>query len=189
MTIPLQIGDIVRINAPTPEETSILSEIWDTITDNYIGKLAVIIDIEHRSNSFVTVVPCDENFELTIDGISELVDRVSGQQSQGEQGEMTGVATQLTLVREGLLRSCIISEEFPQPLGGSHIPFVGTTTSAEFTAFGTYSQNTIVAGSFISRIGLLREGLFIDFTNDGDWIRMTNITTDIIQIPRAFTTF
>ena len=69
MTIPLQIGDIVRINAPTPEEKSILAELYDAITDDDTGRLAVVIDIKHQSNPLVSVVPCDENFELTVEGI------------------------------------------------------------------------------------------------------------------------
>lgn len=72
MTIPLQIGDIVRINAPTPEEKSILAELYDAITDDDTGRLAVVIDIKHQSNPLVSVVPCDENFELTVEGIPEL---------------------------------------------------------------------------------------------------------------------
>ena len=179
MTIPLQIGDIVRINAPTPEEKSILAELYDAITDDDTGRLAVVIDIEHRSNPLVSVAPCDENFELTVKGIPEL--RVND--------VMTGVSTQLTLVREGLLRSCVISETFPQPLGGSQIPSVGTTTSIEFTVFNERSQNTIAVGSFIKRIGIFRKGIFVDFTNDGDWNRVTIITEGLVQPPRAFTTF
>lgn len=179
MTIPLQIGDIIRINAPTPEEKSILAELYDAITDDDTGRLAVVIDIEHQSNPLVSVVPCDENFELTIDGIPELP----------ANNVMTGVSTQLTLVREGLLRSCVISEAFPQPLGGSHIPSVGTTTSIGFTVSNERSQNIIAAGSFVKRIGIFRKGVFVDFTDDGDWNRITIITEGLAQPPRDFTTF
>jgi len=179
MTTPLQIGDIVRINAPTPEEKSILAELYDAITDDDTGRLAVVIDIKHQSNPLVSVVPCDENFELTVEGIPELqVNNV-----------MTGVSTQLTLVREGLLRSCVISEAFPQPLGGSQIPSVGTTTSIGFTVFNERSQNIIAVVSFIERIGTFRKGIFVDFTNDGDWNRVTIITEGLVQPPRASTTF
>ena len=169
MTIPLQIGDIVRINAPTPEEKSILAELYDAITDDDTGRLAVVIDIKHQSNPLVSVVPCDENFELTVEAIPEL--RVNN--------VMTGVSTQLTLVREG----------FPQPLGGSQIPSVGTTTSIGFTVFNERSQNIIAVGSFIERIGTFRKGIFVDFTGDGDWNRVTIITECLVQPPRASTTF
>lgn len=53
----------------------------------------------------------------------------------------------------------------------------------------THHQNIIAVGSFIERIGTFRKGIFVDFTNDGDWNRVTIITEGLVQPPRASTTF
>ena len=181
MATPLQIGDIVRINEPTEEELEILLTQGGEIACDYVDELAVVTDIEYQDNPLVSLILCDDAFALTVDGISELQ----------YQNEITGVMSQLTLVREGQMRSCVVSEELPYPLGGSRIPFVDSIVGAYFTIYDSYGRKTVHAGAFVDRIGLRRKGLFIDFIDGGHWIRVTNITADRIQPPGAnlFTTF
>lgn len=111
----LQVGDIVRVEEPTQEELNRLEKIsYVGRIRNLIGSYAVVTGVSRVNGSVVTLLPCDKEFTLTVDTIPEMT-----------YGDATTVlATHLTLIREGALRTHRFTKDTPDDLGGARLPLV-----------------------------------------------------------------
>ena len=123
MTI-LQVGDIVRVEEPTQEELNRLEKIsYVGRIRKLIGSYAVITGVSRVNGSVVTLLPCDKEFTLTVDTIPEMT-----------YGDATTVlATHLTLIRKGVLRSHRFTKDVPDVLGGVQLPLVGSAVDEHNT--------------------------------------------------------
>lgn len=165
MTI-LQVGDIVRVEEPTQEELNRIERIGyvERIRD-IIGSCAVVTGVSRVDGSIVTLLPCDKEFTLTVDTIPEMT-----------YGDATTVlATHLTLVRKGALRTHRFAKDIPGFLGGIRLPLVGSTVDEH--------------RAFVDEMQLFPWGLRvgIDPTFGGGY--PLYISTSCIEPVREFTTF
>lgn len=118
MTQTFQVGDIVRINEPTQEELNRIDRLsYVDHIRGLIGSCAVVTGVSRADGSVVTLLPCCEGFTLTVDAIPEMP----------YCHETTGLASHLTLVRKGVLRSHRFVKDVPDFLGGAPLPLVGST--------------------------------------------------------------
>ena len=165
MTQQFQVGDIVRIDTPTQEDLDKLERLSfvEHIRD-HIGSHAVVTGVAHADGSVVTLLPCGEEFTLTVDTIPEMMFCY----------ETKGIATHLTLVREGTLRSCTFSDDVSDVLSGAHLPLVGSTVNNHERVDGVH---------------LFPWGVRIDVTSTDGTSSSIGITVPLIEPALPFTTF
>jgi hypothetical protein len=165
MTQILQVGDIVRIEEPTQEELNRLEKIsYVGRIRKLIGSYAVITGVSRVNGSVVTLLPCDEEFTLTVDTIPEMT-----------YGDATTVlATHLTLIREGALRTHRFTKDTPDDLGGARLPLVGSTVNNHERVDGVH---------------LFPWGVRIDVTSTDGTSSSIGITVPLIEPALPFTTF
>lgn len=91
-----------------------------------------------------------------------------------ESYETKGIATHLTLVREGILRSCTFSDDVSDVLSGAHLPLVGSTVNNHERVEGVH---------------LFPWGVRIDVTSTDGTSSSIGITVPLIEPALPFTTF
>ena len=124
MTQQFQVGDIVRIDEPTQEELNRIDRLsYVEHIRGLIGSHAVVTGVSRVDGSVVTLLPCCEGFTLTVDAIPEMP----------YCHETTGLATHLTLIRKGVLRSHRFTKDVPDVLGGVQLPLVGSAVDEHNT--------------------------------------------------------
>ena len=162
----LQVGDIVRVEEPTQEELNRLEKIsYVRRTRNLIGSYAVVTGVSRADGSIVALLPCDEEFTLTVDTIPEMA-----------YGDTTAVlATHLTLVREGVLRTRRFAGDTPDGLGGERLPLVGSKIDGQ--------------RSLVDEMQLFSWGLRVGILPIGRVSYPLYISTSCIEPAREFTTF
>lgn len=165
MTQQFQVGDIVRIDEPTQEDLDRLERLSfvEHIRD-HIGSHAVVTGVAHSDGSVVTLLPCCEEFTLTVDTIPEMMFCY----------ETKGIATHLTFVRRGTLRSCTFSDDVSDVLNGAHLPLVGSTVNNHERVEGVH---------------LFPWGVRIDVTSTDGTSSSIGITVPPIEPALPFTTF
>lgn len=166
MTQQFQVGDIVRIDEPTQEELNRIDQLSyvDHIRD-IIGSHAVVTGVSRADGSVVTLLPCTEEFTLTLDAISEMP----------YCHETTGLATHLTLVRKSVLRTHRFTEDVPDALGGAQLPLVGSTVDEHHTT--------------IDEMQLFPWGIRVGIVPAHGVSYPLYIATSCIEPAREFTTF
>ena len=166
MTQTFQIGDIVRVEEPTQEELNRLEKIsYVGYIRKLIGSYAVITGVSRVNGSVVTLLPCDEEFTLTVDTIPEMT-----------YGDATTVlATHLTLIREGALRTHRFTKDTPDDLGGACLPLVGSTIDGQ--------------RALIDEMQLFSWGLRVGVLPIGRVSYPLYLSTSYIEPAREFTTF
>ena len=165
MTQQFQVGDIVRIDTPSQEDLDRLERLSfvEHIRD-HIGSHAVVTGVSRMDGSVVTLLPCTEGFTFTVDTIPEMMFCY----------ETKGIATHLTLVREGTLRSCTFSDDVSDVLSGAHLPLVGSTVNNHERVDGVH---------------LFPWGVRIDVTSTDGTSSSIGITVPLIEPALPFTTF
>ena len=166
MTQILQVGDIVRVEEPTQEELNRLEKIsYVGRIRKLIGSYAVITGVSRVNGSVVTLLPCDKEFTLTVDTIPEMT-----------YGDATTVlATHLTLIREGVLRSHRFTKDVPDVLGGVQLPLVGSAVDEHNTT--------------IDEMQLFPWGIRVGIVPAHGVSYPLYIATSCIEPAREFTTF
>lgn len=115
-----QVGDIVRVNKPTPEDFAAMEFAGFTYDcDHLVGKLAMVYLIEEVETTLVGLIPCDEDYEFKIHDLGNL----------SYDGLGFGIASHLSLVRESELRTYVLTETAQLPLVNQPIPLSGTRMS------------------------------------------------------------
>lgn len=100
----LQVGDIVRINEPTKQDIEDMEfEGCGYTFKDQIGKLAVVTRVECAEHTIVQLVTCTEDYEFQLSDTRQLY---------WSSGIWT-VTSHLSLVRESVLRTYILSEGIP----------------------------------------------------------------------------
>lgn len=166
MTQILQVGDIVRVEEPTQEELNRLEKIsYVGRIRKLIGSYAVVTGVSRVNGSVVTLLPCDEEFTLTVDTIPEMT-----------YGDATTVlATHLTLIREGALRTHQFTKDTPDDLGGARLPLVGSAVDEHNTT--------------IDEMQLFPWGIRVGIVPAHGVSYPLYIATSCIEPAREFTTF
>ena len=162
----LQVGDIVRVEEPTQEELNRLEKIsYVGRIRNLIGSYAVVTGVSRADGSIMTLLPCDEEFTLTVDTIPEMA-----------YGDTTTLlATHLTLVREGVLRTHRFTKNTPDGLGGERLPLVGSRIDGQ--------------RALVDEMQLFQWGLRVGIVPAGGVSYPLYISTSCIELAREFTTF
>ena len=166
MTQFLQVGDIVHVEDPTQEELNRLEWIsYIGHIRNLIGSYAVVTGVSRADGSVVTLLPCDKEFTLTVDKIPEMT-----------YGDTTTVlATHLTLIREGVLRTHRFTEDVPDVIGGVRLPLVSSTIDGQ--------------RALVDEMQLFQWGLRVGIVPAGGVSYPLYISTSCIELAREFTTF
>ena len=166
MTQFLQVGDIVHVEEPTQEELNRLEWIsYIGHIRNLIGSYAVVTGVSRADGSVVTLLPCDKEFTLTVDKIPEMT-----------YGDTTTVlATHLTLIREGVLRTHRFTEDVPDVIGGVRLPLVGLRIDGQ--------------RALVDEMQLFQWGLRVGIVPAGGVSYPLYISTSCIELAREFTTF
>lgn len=165
MTQQFQVGDIVRIDEPTQEELNRIDRLsYVEHIRGLIGSHAVVTGVSRVDGSVVTLLPCCEGFTLTVDAIPEMP----------YCHETTGLATHLTLIRKGVLRSHRFTKDVPDVLGGVQLPLVGSTVNNHERVEGVH---------------LFPWGVRIDVTSTDGTSSSIGITVPLIEPALPFTTF
>lgn len=116
----LQVGDIVRINEPTKQDIEDMEfEGCGYTFKDVVGRLAVVTRVECAEHTIVQLVTCTEDYEFQLSDTRQLY---------WSSGIWT-VTSHLSLVRESVLRTYILSEEIPKPLTSKPLPLVETHVS------------------------------------------------------------
>lgn len=156
----LQVGDIVRINEPTKQDIEDMEfEGCGYTFKDIIGKLAVVTRVECAEHTVVRLVMCTEDYEFQLSDTRQLY---------WSSGIWT-VTSHLSLVRESVLRTHILSEQTPQPLAGKPLPLVETHVSEPIDVddIKTIEANTIVD---IVSVGPNRiDIMFLTESADTEW--------------------
>lgn len=162
----LQVGDIVRVEEPTQEELNRLEKIsYVGRIRNLIGSYAVVTGVSRADGSIVTLLPCDEEFTLTVDTIPEMA-----------YGDTTTIlATHLTLVREGVLRTHRFTKNTPDGFSGERLPLVGSRIDGQ--------------RALVDEMQLFQWGLRVGIVPAGGVSYPLYISTSCIELAREFTTF
>ena len=109
----LQVGDIVRINEPTKQDIEDMEfEGCGYTFKDVVGRLAVVTRVECAEHTIVQLVTCTEDYEFQLSDTRQLY---------WSSGIWT-VTSHLSLVRESVLRTYILSEEIPKPLTSKPLP-------------------------------------------------------------------
>lgn len=172
----LQVGDIVRINEPTKQDIEDVEfEGCGYTFKDQIGKLAVVTRVECAEHTVVQLVVCDEDYEFQLSDTRQLY---------WSSGIWT-VTSHLSLVRESVLRTYILSEQTPQPLAGKPLPLVETqmSESIDVDDIKTIEANTIVD---IVSVGPNHiDIMFLTESADTEWYE---VPADVF-VEYCFTTF
>ena len=110
-------------------------------------------------------IPCDKEFTLTVDTIPEMT-----------YGDATTVlATHLTLIREGVLRTHRFTKDVPGFLGGIQLPLVGSTVDEH--------------RALVDEMQLFPWGLRVGIDPTFGAGYPLYISTSCVELAREFTTF
>ena len=123
MTEILQVGDIVLVNKPTPEEYCLITHprfqndytSWKNL-EAYIGQLGCVTEVSTSGfdgRTRVYVNPCNDNTEFLRD-----------KDTLDEEGGFFTTTSHLELIRESPLRSQAMLSGVPQQLMGTLLPTV-----------------------------------------------------------------
>lgn len=112
-----QVGDIVRVNQPTPEDFAAMEFAGLTYSCNHlVGELAMVYLIEEVETTLVGLLPCDEDYEFKIQDLGTI----------SYTGLGFGIASHLSLVRESELRTYVMTEAPPLQMVNQPLPLAGT---------------------------------------------------------------
>ena len=115
-----QVGDIVRVNQPTPEDFAAMEFAGLTYSCNHlVGKLAMVYLIEEVETTLIGLIPCEDDYEFKVHDLGNL----------SYDGLGFGIASQLSLVRESELRTYVLTETSQLPLVNRPIPLSGMRMS------------------------------------------------------------
>lgn len=123
MTEILQVGDIVLVNKPTPEEYCLITHprfqndytSWKNL-EAYIGQIGCVTEVSTSGfdgRTRVYVNPCNDNTEFLRD-----------KDTLDEEGGFFTTTSHLELIRESPLRSQAMLSGVPQQLMGTLLPTV-----------------------------------------------------------------
>lgn len=161
MTEILQVGDIVLVNKPTPEEYCLITHprfqndytSWKNL-EAYIGQIGCVTEVSTSGfdgRTRVYVNPCNEDTEFLRD-----------KDTLDEEGGFFTTTSHLELVRESPFRSRVMTSGVPRQLIGTLLPTVTTTVpdGLEFYVFVVPCQKDF---DFLQDRHALRhvEGFFI----------------------------
>lgn len=175
MAQQFQVGDIVRVNEPTPEDFEAMSSA-DLAYDceHLVGKLAIVYIVDTAETTLVGLVPCEEDYKFKFQDIGKL----------SFQWGVYTVPSQLSLVRESELRTLVMTETSELPLVNQPIPLIGTHMTHRIEL---PSNRTIEKGAVVGKIHKETNGIMIVFYNPSGSDRHIIVSTRELRPP--FTTF
>ena len=117
MTQVFQVGDIVYVNEPTPEDFQAMEFAGLTYScEHLVGKLAMVYLVKEVETTLVGLLPCDEDYEFKIQDVGSI----------SYTGLGFGIASHLSLVRESKLRTYVVAEASQLPMANRPLPLAGT---------------------------------------------------------------
>ena len=175
MTQQFQVGDIVRVNEPTPEDFEAMSSA-DVAYDceHLVGKLAIVNIVEMAETTLIGLVPCEEDYKFKFQNVGNL---------SFQWGAYT-VPSQLSLVRESELRTLVMTETSELPLVNQPIPLAGTRMTHRIEL---PSKRVIEEGAVVGKIHKETNGVMITFYNPSGSDRYIIISPRELRPP--FTVF
>ena len=161
MTQQFQVGDIVRVNEPTPEDFEAMSSA-DLAYDceHLVGKLAIVNIVDMAETILIGLVPCEEDYKFKFQDVGKL------------------------LVRESELRTLVMTETSELPLVNQPIPLAGTRMTHRIEL---PSKRVIEEGAVVGKIHKETNGVMITFYNPSGSDRYIIISPRELRPP--FTVF